>query len=147
MQDRLNFRFWDTKERIMLDWDCICQTAFNCTRDEGNEIQRYGLMYFVFTTLQRFIPLQCTGLRDKNGKLIYEGDILRVTGSRDTSGYGVVEYLQAGCQFSVNGYLDNPSPYHPRKKGEFYHPLQEWLCTEVIGNIYENPQLLEEQKC
>ncbi len=57
MQDRLNFRFWDTKERIMLDWDCICQTAFNCTREEGNEIQRYGLMYFVFTTPQRFIPL------------------------------------------------------------------------------------------
>ena len=143
MQDRLNFRFWDTKERVMLDWDCICQTAFNCTREEGNEIQRYGLMYFVFTTPQRFIPLQCTGLKDKNGKLIYEGDILRVTGSRDTSGYGVVEYLQAGCQFVVNGYLDNPSPYHPRRKGEFHRPLQEWLCTEIIGNIYENPELLE----
>ena len=146
MQDRLNFRFWDTKERVMLDWDCVCQTAFNCTRKEGNKMQRYGLMYLVFTTPQRFIPLQCTGLRDKNGKLIYEGDILRVTGSRDMSGYGVVEYLQAGCQFFVNGYLDNPSPYHPRRKGEFYQPLQEWLCTEVIGNIYENPELLEE-KC
>lgn len=90
--------------------------------------------------------MQCTGLRDKNGKLIFEGDILRVTGSRDTSGYGVVEYLQAGCQFIVNGYLANPSPYHPRRKGEFCHPLQEWLCIEVIGNIYENPELLEE-KC
>lgn len=144
MQDRVNFRFWDTKERVMLDWDCICQTAFNCTREEGNEIQRYGLMYFVFTTPQRFIPLQCTGLKDKNGKLIFEGDILRVTGSRDTSGYGVVEYLQAGCQFFVNGYLDNPSPYHPGRKGKFCHPLQEWLCIEVIGNIYENPELLED---
>lgn len=145
MQDRVNYRFWDTKEHVMLDWDCICQTAFNCTRKEGNEIQRYGLMYFVFTTPQRFIPLQCTGLRDKNGKLIFEGDILKVTGSRDASGYGVVEYLQAGCQYFVNGYLDKPSPYHPRRKGEFCHPLQEWLCTEVIGNIYENPELIKEK--
>lgn len=145
MQDRVKYRFWDTKEHVMLDWDCICQTAFNCTRKEGNEIQRYGLMYFVFTTPQRFIPLQCTGLCDKNGKLIFEGDILKVTGSRDASGYGVVEYLQAGCQFFVNGYLDYPSPYHPRRKGEFHQPLQEWLCTEVLGNIYENPELIKEK--
>lgn len=100
-----------------------------------------------FTPNNELYDIQfCTGLKDKNGKLIYEGDILRVTGSRDTSGYGVVEYLQAGCRFFVNGYLDNPSPYYPRRKGEFYHPLQEWLCTEVISNIYENPELLEE-KC
>ena len=145
MQDRVKYRFWDTKEHVMLDWDCICQTAFNYTREEGNEIQRYGLMYFLFTTPQRFIPLQCTGLRDKNGKLIFEGDILKVTGSRDASGYGVVEYLQAGCQFFINGYLDYPSPYHPRRKGEFHQPLQEWLCTEVIGNMYENPELIKEK--
>lgn len=85
---------------------------------------------------------QCTGIQDKNGKLIFEADILKVTGSRDVSGYGVVEYLQAGCQFFVNGYLDYPSPYHLRRKGEFHQPLQEWLCTEVVGNIYENPELL-----
>ena len=101
----------------------------------------------LFTKIDTDKLFQCTGLKDKSGKLIFEGDILRVTGSRDMSGYGVVEYLQAGCQFFVNGYLDNPSPYHPRKKGEFYEQLQEWLCTEVIGNIYENPELLEEKQC
>ena len=79
------------------------------------------------------------------GKLIFEGDILKVnTGSRDTSGYGVVEYAQHGCNFVVNGFLENPSGFYPRRKGEFFLPLQEWLCTKIIGNIYENPELLEE---
>lgn len=57
MQDRVNYRFWDTKERVMLDWDCICQTAFNCTRKEGNEIQRYGLMYFcIYNSAKIYSP-------------------------------------------------------------------------------------------
>ena len=127
MQDRFKFRIWDDIYREMLDLQEQDVNPYNISDIPQNNI------------------MQCTGLKDKYGKLIFEGDILRVIGNRDTSGYGVVEYLQAGCQFFVNGYLNNPSPYHPRKKGEFYQQLQEWLCTEVIGNIYENPELLEEK--
>lgn len=125
MQDRFKFRLYDDIHREMIDLQEQDVNPYNISDIPQNNI------------------MQCTGLKDKNGKLIYEGDILRVIGNRDTSGYGVVEYLQAGCQFFVNGYLNNPSPYHPRKKGEFYQQLQEWLCTEVIGNIYENTELLE----
>jgi len=125
MQDRFKFRLYDDIHREMIDLQEQDVNPYNISDIPQNNI------------------MQCTGLKDKNGKLIYEGDILRVIGNRDTSGYGVVEYLQAGCQFFINGYLNNPSPYHPRKKGEFYQQLQEWLCTEVIGNIYENTELLE----
>lgn len=128
MDNRLKFRCWDDIHREMINLQEQDVNPYNISDIPQNNI------------------MQCTGLKDKAGKLIFEGDILRVKGSRETSGYGVVEYLQAGCQFFVNGYLDNPSPYFPRRKGEFYQQLQEWLCTEVIGNIYQNPELINEQE-
>lgn len=145
MQDRFKFRIWD-KPTSQMFYDVALgfikapmRSDWVCADTPDGQISYTG------DRLKDIEIMQCTGLKDKNGKLIFEGDILRVIGNRDTSGYGVVEYLQAGCQFFVNGYLNNPSPYHPRKKGEFYQQLQEWLCTEVIGNIYENPELLEEK--
>lgn len=124
----------------MLDWDCICQIAFNCTREEGNEIQRYGLMYFVFTTPQRFIPLQCTGLRDKNGKLVYFddlvknkwGQICKVIMQTDKQNYGRVVLQNIK-------YLNDEA-----HKNNIFIPaaINE---SVIIGNIYENPELLEEK--
>lgn len=139
MNDRFKYRCWDKQIKKMRYGDIqLSCSGLPFTLEATSE----GLKVVDIDNIE---IMQCTGLRDKNGKLIYEGDILKVTGSRDASGYGVVEYLQAGCQFFINGYLDYPSPYHPRRKGEFYQPLQEWLCTEVIGNIYENPELLEDK--
>ena len=137
MKDRFKFRYWDRRIKKIrfgdIQLSCIGQPFILEATSEGLRA----------VDIDDIEIMQCTGLKDKNGKLIFEGDILKVTGSRDASGYGVVEYLQAGCQFFVNGYLDYSSPYHPRRKGEFHQPLQEWLCTEVIGNIYENPEMLE----
>lgn len=137
MQDRVIFRFWDTKEHVMLDWDCICQTAFNCTRKEGNEIQRYGLMYFVFTTPQRFIPLQCTGLRDKTGKLIFEGDVVADISSGCVA---TIEYLSSS--YSLMAHIRRMDDFIPIE--EICYTEAEGTPFEVIGNIYQNPGLLED---
>lgn len=151
MNDRFKFRVYNKRLQKMYDVRSMSEYQGSIVRievddyDENNEYK-----HLIFDDYEKMIDdcilLQCTGLKDRNGKLIYEGDILNVnTGSRDTSGIGEVVYLQCGCRFVLNGFLENPSGYYPRRKGEFHIDLQEWLCTEVIGNIYTTPELLGEQ--
>ena len=77
--------------------------------------------------------MENTGLKDKNGKYIYEGDIVTVNGNWDC----IIEYKQSSCAFVLKsidsrwsmGYFSN------------YDDIEEML--EVIGNIYENKELVE----
>ena len=80
-----------------------------------------------FVTIEPDKILQCTGIKDKNGKLIYEGDV--VNGSCGVYwGKMIVEYNVAG--FVLN------------KNGKYLNFLEDENYIEVIGNIYENKDLL-----
>lgn len=76
---------------------------------------------------------QFTSLYDKNKKEIYEGDILKVQGTREKI---EVRFVRGVFAFLWNGNLDDEAPINA--------PTQEW--AEVIGNIHDNPKLLKRKK-
>lgn len=81
-----------------------------------------------FTTIGQY-----TGLTDKNGNRIFEGDICNFSNRSDIDNYGVIVYDAGETEFGI----DYGSTY--LGLGRHYHSRD----IEVIGNIYDNPELLK----
>lgn len=107
----IKFRAWDKKEKTE---KMIYLTQEFLKERQGN------LQDFLYSP-DRFIPIEFTGLKDKNGKEIYESDILSV---EDHINMEVLWDLKLGMWITQSH----------RKLGEM---LVNYKC-EVIGNIYEN---------
>ena len=80
------------------------------------------------------ILLQCTGLKDKNGKLIYEGDIVYYEKCTNF-GLGGYRYARVFWWDKVQGFAIETN------YGDYYG-LQDF-DIEIVGNIHENSDLLE----
>lgn len=134
MKDRFKFRFFDNVSKEM------------CYSTEYNGKAEYLERRYDLADMFRFedlIPMQSTGLKDKNGKLIFEGDIIKYICGRETIiGCLVIDRFNLltftnmiTCAFCED--------WTEIVKAVFFAGDAQ---IEVIGNIYENKELLGEQK-
>ena len=111
--DRFKFRVWNDMQK--------------CYSMDDHYISEDGFM----NTVGDYVLEQCTGLKDKNGKLIYEGDIVQM--SYPYSPQNKYIFKWGDCCWEL--WLEN----------EFIYVIHEKMSQsmEIIGNIHQNADLLE----
>jgi uncharacterized phage protein (TIGR01671 family) len=118
MNREIKFRAWESQLSKMHQWKDAKQWNF------------YWLESFTF------VFMQYTGLEDKNGKEIYEGDVIHDTTTDST--IFVIECWN-GC-FQAVDKDDIELQVESEKYVEYLWDVHQ--ACEIIGNIYENPELL-----
>jgi len=138
MNERYLFRAWDAKLKTMfyiheLKYSQITNdlsAIYGYTGDTGGfSIRHGGPIDRQCATGQRYFLMQCTGLRDKNGTLIFEGDVLY---SADAEMYFDVKWWRHGWYFNCT---------------DSYEDIEDSLCcwaddAHLVGNIHDNPELV-----
>lgn len=149
MIDRFKFRVWETDQKIMKE-----VTQITLDKDQtGSMCDVKGKVTAHLVYQPHYILMQCTGLKDKNGKLIYEGDIVS-----DKSNHIRVVVWEQDCfkypALKTSRYFHRPilNQLEERKiglRGKLTFQDAIGKCDkkhfEVIGNIYENKELLEKE--
>jgi uncharacterized phage protein (TIGR01671 family) len=122
----IKFRAWDKEHR------CMIENVGIQTEKYADKITISSSGIFVGNKCNSMVLMQFTGLRDKNGREIYEGDIV--------AGWFNNQKIVGQVFYGSN------AAFFIQRKGLLGISLINadiWL--EVIGNIYENPELLKAQ--
>ena len=117
MKDRHKYRVWDGKKYVYNFEENCCAWDTAVTDKE---------------------PEQCTGLKDKNGKLIYEGDIAEY----EIYVYHLEKYNTRKTVVKWMDDLEHDGYGEPLAMGYIFYGRN----IEIIGNIHDNPELPKEEK-
>jgi len=124
MNDRFKFRAWDKQNNCMVDGDYydVSFSGVLCYEEHGD----YE-MSLRPVEKDNYVLMQCTGLKDKNGQLIFDGDIYEYPHGTEEDfemRRGVVTYSEGVCSIG-------------------FQLLTNCKNLTVIGNIHQHPELLE----
>lgn len=137
MNREIKFRFWDKKYNCFSSDDLYLNDEGSVFRLSEVDYRGCCLVY-----MPDILPIRYTGIKDKNGKEIYEGDIINKYNKLYTVEFGTYSD-GTGCQGEVSIYATG---FYLKLIGKTsWDPLEHMSSNvEVIGNIYENSELLDE---
>lgn len=136
----IRFRAWDIKNKRMrsvmrIDWTATMLLRVNATENPDNWEPLIGSQYHEFELMQ------FTGLKDKNGTEIYEGDIVIWEDKNLEVKIGGYMGVRGGESYNEAGYgIYGTDEEEQNVVGIGCFDQDE--SVKVIGNIYENPELL-----
>lgn len=140
----IKFRAWDTKHnkwaelddakmnpltgKIMEDVDNSCGDPECC-----------GGPHPYFVDQDQYQVTQFTGLHDKNGKEIFEGDIANITYVLLEPDGSLMTYTERGVMY----WVESEARFSFDVKDSLFDEDMEDLKIEVLGNVYEHPELIK----
>ena len=129
------FRAWDVHEKKMFTNDQIIIWSNNIYVNDNSKLNVDNLKGW---NIDEKYLMQSTGLKDKNGKEIFDGDIVKFSDCDDDVYVTPVVWDKNYACFGVSFSGGYPISFDYLE--EFYTDLKD---IEVIGNKYENPELLK----
>ena len=135
MSREIKFRGWNVKTKTMLDLKAITPLAMD------SKLECEGL-FLPFA--DEVILMQYTGLKDKNGVEIYEDDLVQFKGHvGNFYEDGRRQTLLGRVFYKTSGSIDYCLKVGDQNYGLNSNDVDEY---EIIGNIHQNPELLEAAK-
>lgn len=129
MSREIKFRAWDLFRKKM------CYGNNYALLFNSSEVVEWKCQ---INFIGQLVPMQYTGLKDKNGKEIYEGDVVQeslwIDGNFITNCIKVFTVIYQGVSFQYQPIV---------KSNHTVNPIG--TTVEIIGNIYENPELLNKE--